>query len=109
MNKLMKKILTACAILVIVIPAYALDLKGAKQQGLVGEMSNGYLGAVVQNAETSALVKEVNAKRKAFYLKLAKKNKITLEQVAVLAGKKAIQKTSAGGYIKLDNGSWQKK
>ena len=51
--------------------AWAISLDDAKNQGLVGEDSSGYLGLVVQNAEAKAVVDEINAKRKAQYLKLA--------------------------------------
>ena len=54
--------------------AWAISLDDAKNQGLVGEDSSGYLGLVVQNAEAKAVVDDINAKRKAQYLKLAKKN-----------------------------------
>ena len=43
--------------------AWAISLDDAKNQGLVGEDSSGYLGLVVQNAEAKAVVDEINAKR----------------------------------------------
>ena len=63
--------------------AWAISLDDAKNQGLVGEDSSGYLGLVVQNAEAKAVVDDINAKRKAQYLKLAKKNNLSLSQVEV--------------------------
>ena len=56
--------------------AWAISLDDAENEGLVGEDSSGYLGLVVQNAEAKAVVDEINAKRKAQYLKLAKKRTI---------------------------------
>ena len=67
--------------------AWAISLDDAKNQGLVGEDSSGYLGLVVQNAEAKAVVDDINAKRKAQYLKLAKKNNLSLSQVEALAAK----------------------
>ncbi|MEH6395728.1 YdbL family protein [Pseudoalteromonas sp.] len=88
--------------------AWAISLDDAKTQGLVGEDSSGYLGLVVQNAEAKAVVDEINAKRKAQYLKLAKKNNLSLSQVEALAAAKTIEKTQAGHFVEV-NGEWVKK
>ncbi|MFT6896331.1 MAG: hypothetical protein ACJA13_000732 [Paraglaciecola sp.] len=88
--------------------AFAIDLDSAKEQGLVGEQTNGYLGAVVNNGEVQALIIDINAKRKAKYAELAAKNSLELEQVEKLAAKKAFDKTQSGHYL-LVNGSWVKK
>lgn len=87
---------------------WAMSLDEAKSQGLVGENSSGYLGLVVQNIEAKAVVDDVNEKRKAQYLKLAKKNNLSLAQVEALAAAKTIEKTQSGHYIEV-NGSWVKK
>ena len=120
-NKLMTKQVTkpitilltklSCVFFVsaITFSAWAISLGDAKQQGLVGEMANGYLGMVVDSAETKALVESVNAKRKSIYIDLARKNKITLQQVSALAGEKAFSKTQSGHFIKNSNGEWVKK
>ena len=89
--------------------AWAISLDQAKQQGLVGEMANGYLGVVVASSETSSLVDMVNKKRKDIYLNLARKNKITMQQVTKLAGKKSIAKTQSGHLIQNTAGQWVKK
>ncbi|MGO2010929.1 MAG: YdbL family protein [Pseudoalteromonas sp.] len=88
--------------------AWAISLDNAKDQGLVGEDSSGYLGLVVQNAEAKAVVDEINEKRKAQYLKLAKKNDLSLAQVEALAAAKTIKKTQSGHFIEV-NGEWVKK
>lgn len=88
--------------------AWALTLDQAKAQGIVGETSNGYLALVKNNSEAQKLIAEINAKRKAKYLSLAKKNGISLSQVEALAGAKAIEKTTAGHMVKVD-GQWRKK
>ncbi|WMS90121.1 YdbL family protein [Pseudoalteromonas sp. HL-AS1] len=88
--------------------AWAISLDDAKNQGLVGEDSSGYLGLVVQNAEAKAVVDDINAKRKAQYLKLAKKNNLSLSQVEALAAAKTIEKTQSGNYVEV-NGNWVKK
>ena len=86
--------------------AWAISLDDAKSQGLVGEDS--YLGLVVNNSEAKAVVDEINAKRKEQYLKLAKKNNLSLAQVEALAAAKTIEKTKPGHYIEV-NGEWVKK
>lgn len=88
--------------------AWAISLDDAKNQGLVGEDSSGYLGLVVQNAEAKVVVDEINAKRKAQYLKLAKKNNLSLSQVEALAAAKTIEKTQSGHFVEV-NGEWVKK
>lgn len=87
---------------------WAMSLDNAKNQGLVGENSSGYLGLVVQNAQAKAVIDDINEKRKAQYLKLAKKNNLSLAQVEALAAAKTIEKTQSGHYIEA-NGSWIKK
>lgn len=108
---LMKKItyaLTLC-LLLFIHPAYAIDLQTAKSQGLVGESLSGYLEAVKSpSAGTKTLIKKINDQRRHKYQEIAKRNKTSLQAVEQLAGKKAIEKSRAGSYIKL-NGSWQKK
>ena len=94
--------------LLLVAPAFALDLGAAKSQGLVGETATGYLAAVKPSGEVTALIDDINGKRKAHYEKIATKNKISLEAVEVRAGQKAIGKTPAGQYINT-GGGWQKK
>lgn len=86
----------------------ALDLQTAKAQGLVGETLTGYLEAVKATPEVQNLVNSINAKRKAEYQTIAKRNNTSLQAVEQLAGKKAIEKTPPGQYIKV-GGSWQKK
>ncbi|MEH6571410.1 MAG: DUF1318 domain-containing protein, partial [Halioglobus sp.] len=58
--------------LVIIAPAFALDLGDAKSQGLVGETSSGYISAVIPSQEVKALVERINSQRKAHYEKIAK-------------------------------------
>ena len=91
----------------LVTPVFALDLQQAKEQGLVGEMSSGYLGVVKGGADVNALVGDINAKRRQEYQDIAAKNGITLEAVEKIAAKKTLSKTPRGQYI--HDGSWRKK
>ena len=108
MYSLIKRITLVLALLSLTFEAFALSLKDAKQQGLVGELTSGYLGAVVKNPDTQTLVKQVNDKRKKLYIGLARKNKLSLKQVAALAGEKALKKTAKGHYIKNAKGKWER-
>ncbi|PAJ72743.1 hypothetical protein CJF42_19515 [Pseudoalteromonas sp. NBT06-2] len=109
MNKLIKYTSFLIIMLSMSFSVFALTLQDAKQQGLVGEMPDGYLGAIKNNAQVTGLVTTVNKKRKKLYISLARKNKITLDQVSTLAGKKAIQKTASGNFIKNKKDQWVKK
>jgi len=108
-NKVVKKISLASIVLSITFSAWAVTLEQAKQQGLVGEQANGYLGVVVVSSEVNNLVVSVNKKRKDIYLKLARKNKLSMKQVTALAGDKAIHKTQKGHLIQDLSGEWVKK
>jgi uncharacterized protein YdbL (DUF1318 family) len=92
-------------------PTWAISLHEAKAQGLVGEQANGYLGLVKPgaSAEVKALMNEINAKRKKEYQDIARRNKTELNVVEALAGKKAIERTAPGQYVKLPSGQWVKK
>ena len=102
------KFSVALAAMLVVVSAFALDLSSAKSLGLVGETESGYLAKVSGDGEVTALVNEINAKRKAQYQNIARENGISLSNVELLAGKKAIEKTPAGQYVQVA-GSWLKK
>jgi len=86
-------------------------LDDAKRQGLVGEQYDGYLAAVASapTPAVRALVNEVNGKRRAEYERIAQANNLARSDVEALAGKKAIEKTASGGYVKLQGQDWQRK
>lgn len=87
--------------------AFSLTLGEAKAQGLVGEQPNGMLGVVDKGTpEVVSLVKDINLKRKAAYAKIAQRNGTDINVVQQLAGKKAMEKTPAGQFVK-PAGQWQ--
>jgi uncharacterized protein YdbL (DUF1318 family) len=95
--------------LLIAQPAYSIDLQTAKDQGLVGETTSGYLAAVKSpSPEVSALINSINSQRKQKFKEIATRNNTSLETVEKLAGKKAIEKSDPGSYVKIDGG-WQQK
>ena len=106
----MKKtiLLLVASLLLFCQTGFALDLQTAKAQGLVGETLTGYLEPVQTTPEVQQLVNAINGQRKAEYQKIAQRNGTSLQAVEQLAGKKAIEKTPPGQFIKA-GGGWQKK
>ena len=100
MNRTIKVLLLSVGLFVSV-AAFGADINSAKNQGLIGERADGYLGVVDQSAagDVKALVREINAKRKAQYERIAEKNGLSRQEVETLGGKKTIAKTRAGGWI----------
>ena len=92
-------------------PGWAISLQDAKAQGLVGEQPNGYLGLVKANAgaDVKALMNNINAQRKKEYQAIARRNNTELNVVEALAGKKAIEMSPSGQYVKLPSGQWVKR
>lgn len=90
---------------------YAIDLSTAKQQGLVGERNDGYLGYVSKppSAKIKALVQAVNSKRRAIFSGSAKKNNISQNKVALRFYERAVSSTSAGRFYQNKSGKWIKK
>jgi len=108
---MMKKIYAAIGLMLILQNAWAIDIRDAKAQGLVGEANTGYIAAVQApaNAEVRALISDVNAKRKASFEGTAKKTGTTVAQVANRFYELAIQKTAPGNYYQDAGGRWKKK
>jgi len=107
----MTKMMTTIGLLLLLQNAWAIDLRDAKEQGLVGEANTGYVAAVISpaSAEVRALIAEVNAKRKAEFEAAAKKTGASAQQVAYRFYELAVQKTAAGGYYQDSSGKWKKK
>jgi len=107
-NKISVFVLT---LLVPVLAVAAIGLDTAKREGLVGEDANGYLAAVVDrpSKDVRDLVAEINDKRRTEYERIAAENGIDVEAVEQLAGKKAIEKTEPGHYIRLPGEGWRRK
>ena len=107
----MKKLLVTLFMLFAVQSAWAIDIHAAKDQGLVGEATTGYLAAVQTPASTdvNALIAEVNEKRKAQFEAAAQKTGTTVAQVRNRFYELAVQKTHAGHYYQNSGGKWVKK
>lgn len=107
----MKKIVAAIGLLLLLQNAWAIDIRDAKAQGLVGEANTGYLAAVQSpaSAEVRALIANVNAKRKARFNETARKTGATVPQVAYRFYELAVQRTAPGNFYQDSNGKWKKK
>lgn len=115
--RIVKHLKTLCCTLIFAcsLPVMAITLQqamsslgSAKEQGLIGEQPNGYLGVVANGGNAAEIVKLINDARRAEYARMAKDNNIAVADVEAMAGKKAIERTQSGHYIQLD-GKWQKK
>jgi uncharacterized protein YdbL (DUF1318 family) len=84
------------------------QLSSVKSQGLVGEQPNGYLGVIKDKNGAKEIVELINQARNAQYQKMTQTHNLSLQEIEVLAGKKAITKTAHGNYIKIDS-KWIKK
>jgi hypothetical protein len=92
-------------------PVFAQSLQDVKEQGLVGEQRNGYLGLVTNSAsaEVRAMIESINAQRRQLYQQIAQQNGIEVRQVAALAYEKAVEATQRGHYIQNAGGTWIRK
>jgi uncharacterized protein len=106
----MQKLFLALATLLLSLNVLALDLESAREQGLVGEKSSGYVGLVVSgNTEAAALVVNINQQRKLHYQEIANKQNTALANIETIAGEKLVNKArSEGFYYQAADGSWTK-
>ncbi|MGT8855884.1 YdbL family protein [Enterobacter sp. 186315] len=91
------------------VQAATLTLNEARAQGRVGETLSGYIAPVRQDAETLALVKQINTARAESYQQLADSNNLPVDDVAKMAGQKLVARAQPGEYVKGINGRWLKK
>ena len=85
-------------------PAYA----KARSSGEVGEKMDGYLGVVGSASPAlTAIVNDINIKRRALYTDKAQAAHATIEEYAFAAGCQAILATRPGEKYQAPDGSWQ--
>lgn len=89
--------------------AFAMDLKAARDAGLVGEKLDGYVAVLKPSDDVNALASDVNAKRSAEYSRISKENSQTVAVVAKLAAPKIIENLSKGHFYQAADGSWKQK
>ena len=110
-SKFLAVILSCLLLFLMPLLAFGINLDEAKQQGLLGERPDGYLGPAKPSSapDTVKLMKDINRKRRDVYKGIAEKNGTALSAVEALAGKKAIEKTPSGQFIMQPNGTWTPK
>ncbi|MFZ5718781.1 MAG: YdbL family protein [Pseudomonadota bacterium] len=96
--------------------AYAMDAKSAvdqaKANGVVGEMSNGFLGFVKDTSDPAlkAAVQEINEGRAALYRQAAAKNGVSVEVAGASAFTNVVMgRLKPGEYYKPNGGGWVQK
>lgn len=107
----MKKIFAAIGLMMLLQNAWAVDIRTAKAQGLVGEANTGLIAAVQTpaSAEVRALIAEVNSKRTAQFNRTAQKTGASVTQVAYRFYELAVQRTARGHFYQDAQGRWRKK
>ena len=93
---------------VLSLPAWAIDLDSAKQQGLVGETPTGYLAAVANapSADVKQLISSINQQRKAAYTESAEKAGVSADVVAKRTAQRLYQRAQSGEYYQQPDGRW---
>lgn len=106
----MKQLLLLISALLVSLAATALDLDTAREQGLIGEKQNGYLGLVSsKNAEAAVLMMDINQQRRSHYQEIANKQNTPLPNIEKIAGEKLTDKARSEGYFyEAADGSWTK-
>ena len=90
-------------------PALALTLGEARSAGQVGELTSGYVAAITKTPDVTALVDDVNAKRKQEYTRISGQNGQPVDVVAKLAAQQVITNLPAGSSYQAPDGSWKKR
>lgn len=90
--------------------SWALDLGEAKQKGLVGERTDGYIGSVLSTPtpEVQKFIDTLNKERREKYLEISKSNGQSLETVEKLAVEKIKERLKEGDFFMNEKGEWQK-
>lgn len=86
-------------------------VESAKDECVVGEQADGYLG-VVSGANASSEVRreiaDINQQRKAVYADLARRNGVTIDVAAALTAEKLMKQATPGQCIRDQSGAWRK-
>ena len=86
-------------------------LDASKARGQIGERPDGFVGLVTPASASSAdreLVASINQQRRAHYARIAADQGTSVEVVAVLAGKKLVERTPVGQFY-MSGGRWGKR
>jgi uncharacterized protein YdbL (DUF1318 family) len=114
LKKLVAVILLAAGLAVSAAPVLAASplVENAKNNCVVGEQADGYLGVVTGADASEALrreVRDINQQRKAAYANLARRNGVTIEVTAALTAEKLMNQARPGQCVRLESGEWVKR
>lgn len=93
--------------LLMISPAMADELDDLRVSGAVGEAFDGYARARADPAKDFVI--SVNDQRKSIYVKRAKKEGVSLDQVGRVYAAQIIQKAPAGTWLLAEDGKWSQK
>ena len=114
-ESIMRKVssfLALCAALILAAGvALAGPLDGPKQEGLIGERPDGYVGFVADEipADVKKLVDRTNKERRAEYEKVAQQTGTSVEAVEAIFGEKLIARQAPGTFVMTADGKWVQK
>ena len=81
--------------------------EAARQQGLIGERTDGYLGFVTApSADLRGMVEDINIRRRAVYADKARAANATVAEYAFTAACRQIARTAPGEKYQAPDGSW---
>jgi len=78
-------------------------IENAKNQCVIGEQADGYLGVVSGQTVSDALrreIRDINQRRKSYYADIARRNGVTVEVTGQLAAQKLIEQASIGQCVR---------
>jgi uncharacterized protein YdbL (DUF1318 family) len=103
-----KSLFILCALMVLLaLPAQALELHAARQAGVVGEGNDGYIVVLQPSAAATALASEINQKRRQEYSRISAENGQPTEVVAKLAVPQIIKNLEKSARFQDETGAWQ--
>lgn len=88
----MKKLFLVAAMILVALPALALDLNEARSKGLLGEQADGFVKVLKPSTEVNALADKINFGRKAEYERISKENGQPVTVVGTLAAQQIAKK-----------------
>ncbi|MEH6405594.1 MAG: DUF1318 domain-containing protein [Sneathiella sp.] len=88
-------------------PAFADKLDTLRASGVLGEAFDGFTRAKEKSAK--AVSTDINAKRRKIYIKRAKAQKVSVEQVGQVYAAQIAKKAPSGTWLLSKNGSWHQK
>ena len=88
-------------------PAFADDLDALRARGVIGEAFDGFTRAREKSAKTVSA--DINAKRRKIYIKRAKAQKVSIEQVGQVYAGQIAKKAPSGTWLLSKDGKWRQK